>query len=173
MHIGMNFQNQMKVVMTSMHLHFKVQYLIFNTLHMYNAEVVSNLFEVNWYNPYIINHTNSEIALLIICHTFINGHVYINVEMLNALKSFSCFLFKGQHFISSNPALVSNASHVENILCNNDTGGLKALQWKISHGTNSVSAGGHIEYWKPLYRCYICFKWKCVIIASLLHNHLT
>jgi hypothetical protein len=44
---------------------------------------------------------------------------------------------------------------VEDTSCNKDTGGLKAFHCWSRGVFVIVSAGGHIEYWQPLYR-YKC-----------------
>lgn len=65
-------------------------------------------------------------------------------------------------FISTYPAFVGNVSQVKNVECNKDTGGLKTLHcWSHCWSRGIffiVSAGGHIEYWQPLYR-YILSLW--------------
>jgi hypothetical protein len=44
-------------------------------------------------------------------------------------------------------------SGVQNeVLCNKDTGGLKTLHFWSRGIFFIVSAGGHIEYWQPLYK---------------------
>jgi hypothetical protein len=51
-----------------------------------------------------------------------------------------------------NPEFVENQSQVKEIACNKDTGGLKAFHSWSRGVFFIVSAGGHIEYWQPLYR---------------------
>ena len=59
-------------------------------------------------------------------------------------------------FIRDNPAFVENDTTVADVVCNKDTGGLKAFHSWSRGMFFIVSAGGHIEYWQPLYRYRIC-----------------
>ncbi len=65
-------------------------------------------------------------------------------------------------FLHTNPEFVEDQSQVEEVACNKDSGGLKAFHsW--SHGVFFIlSAGGHIEYWQPLYR----YNVYCVHVCS-------
>ena len=47
---------------------------------------------------------------------------------------------------------MNDGTQLGEILCNKDTGGLKALHCWSRGIFFIVSAGGHIEYWQPLYR---------------------
>ena len=55
-------------------------------------------------------------------------------------------------FLRTNPEFVEDQSQVKEIACNKDTGGLKAFHSWSRGVFFIVSAGGHIEYWQPLYR---------------------
>ncbi|CAB4035931.1 Hypothetical predicted protein, partial [Paramuricea clavata] len=55
-------------------------------------------------------------------------------------------------FLEKNPSFVKDQSCDEETSCNKDTGGLKALHSWPRGIFFIVSAGGHIEYWQPLYR---------------------
>ncbi|CAB3985930.1 Hypothetical predicted protein [Paramuricea clavata] len=55
-------------------------------------------------------------------------------------------------FLEKNPSFVKDQSCDEETSCNKDTGGLKALHSWSRGIFFIVSAGGHIEYWQPLYR---------------------
>ena len=65
-------------------------------------------------------------------------------------------------FLQTNPEFVEDQSQVEEITCNKDTGGLKAYHSWCRGVFFIVSAGGHIEYWQPLYRydilCSLCLQ---------------
>ena len=65
-------------------------------------------------------------------------------------------------FLQTNPEFVEDQSQVEEITCNKDTGGLKAYHSWSRGVFFIVSAGGHIEYWQPLYRydilCSLCLQ---------------
>jgi hypothetical protein len=54
-----------------------------------------------------------------------------------------------------NPEFVENQEVQGDMVCNKDTGGLKTLQCWSRGIFFIVSAGGHIEYWQPLYRYFI------------------
>lgn len=58
-------------------------------------------------------------------------------------------------FIGKNPEFVHDQTQVENVVCDKDTGGLKTLHLWSRGVFFIVSAGGHIEYWQPLYRCVL------------------
>lgn len=60
-------------------------------------------------------------------------------------------------FLQTNPAFVNDQSLVDDTVCNKDTGGLRASHCWSRGVFFIVSAGGHIEYWQPLYRCCIYF----------------
>ncbi|CAB3998488.1 Hypothetical predicted protein, partial [Paramuricea clavata] len=51
-----------------------------------------------------------------------------------------------------NPTFTEDQSLIEETACNKDTGGLKAFHSWSRGLFFIVSAGGHIEYWQPLYR---------------------
>ena len=55
-------------------------------------------------------------------------------------------------FLIKNPGFVEDQSLTDETMCNKDTGGLKTLQSWSRGIFFIVSAGGHIEYWQPLYR---------------------
>ena len=73
----------------------------------------------------------------------------------DGLKHFFLFFKKNictSDFIRNNPEFVENQTTVGEIVCNKDTGGLKAFHSWSRWLFFIVSAGGHIEYWQPLYR---------------------
>jgi hypothetical protein len=55
-------------------------------------------------------------------------------------------------FLSMHPDFLENQEGMESFECNKDTGGLKTFHCWSRGMIFIVSAGGHIEYWQPLYR---------------------
>jgi hypothetical protein len=52
----------------------------------------------------------------------------------------------------NNPSFVEDCGVEDEVKCNKDTGGLKSLHFWSRGIFFIVSAGGHIEYWQPLYK---------------------
>lgn len=68
-------------------------------------------------------------------------------------RVYTCIFILGTtDFLLNNPSFVENQSTEGDIVCHKDTGGLKALHCWSRGIFFIVSAGGHIEYWQPLYR---------------------
>lgn len=63
------------------------------------------------------------------------------------------FIFAGTtNFLQKNPTFMEDSVVEMDLKCNKDTGGLKALHFWSRGMFFIVSAGGHIEYWQPLYK---------------------
>jgi hypothetical protein len=78
-----------------------------------------------------------------------------------------CNLILGTgEFLSLHPDFVENQQEQESFECNKDTGGLKTFHCWSRGIFFIVSAGGHIEYWQPLYRLLNC------AVYYLLHIYL-
>ena len=73
------------------------------------------------------------------------------------------FFLGTSDFLSSNPGFVEDQSQIKETVCNKDTGGLKAYHSWSRGIFFIVSAGGHIEYWQPLYRYVFIFSFHCYI----------
>lgn len=73
---------------------------------------------------------------------------------LNFLISSSIvkFITGTRQFIRENSKFLDDCSEVNPSACNKDTGGCKTLHSWSRGVFFVVSAGGHIEYWQPLYR---------------------
>lgn len=62
------------------------------------------------------------------------------------------FILGTAEFLSLYPDFVENQQEQDVFKCNKDTGGLKTFHCWSRGIFFIVSAGGHIEYWQPLYR---------------------
>ena len=78
------------------------------------------------------------------------------LELINTAKfcylTHYILLVGTTNFLLSNPSFVKDQSVEKSTVCNKDTG-LKALHFWSRGIFFIVSAGGHIDYWQPLYRC--------------------
>ena len=72
-------------------------------------------------------------------------------------------------FLLENPDFVQDQTE-EALVCNKDTGGLKSLQCWSRGMFFIVSAGGHIEYWQPLYR-YVLSVQKSYVFYFFNNRH--
>ncbi len=63
---------------------------------------------------------------------------------------------------------MNDGTQLGEILCNKDTGGLKALHCWSRGIFFIVSAGGHIEYWQPLYRSVTIYGFVGIIRKAVL-----
>ena len=82
---------------------------------------------------------------------FTNQLLMVNSTTIQFIFIFHFFLGTSD-FLIKNPGFVEDQSLTDETLCNKDTGGLKTLQSWSRGIFFIVSAGGHIEYWQPLYR---------------------
>lgn len=66
-----------------------------------------------------------------------------------------------RQFIRSNAKFLNDCTEQVPTTCNKDTGGCKTLHSWSRGVFFVVSAGGHIEYWQPLYRlvCMATLRW--------------
>ena len=77
-------------------------------------------------------------------------------------------------FLQTNPTFTEDQSLIEETACNKDTGGLKAFHSWSRGLFFIVSAGGHIEYWQPLYRFVLVSSFTNSIFLYKLHmSHMT
>jgi hypothetical protein len=65
---------------------------------------------------------------------------------------FLCHCAGTSQFLNAHPEFVENQELETEFSCNKDTGGKKTLQCWSRGMFFIVSAGGHIDYWQPLYR---------------------
>ena len=74
--------------------------------------------------------------------TFLTGNVPINDLTIVGTRS----------FMANNKDIVKDCTELEEVTCDKDTIGKRRLQ-KWSRGIFIIAtAGGHIEYWQPLYK---------------------
>lgn len=67
------------------------------------------------------------------------------------------------------PEFVDNQELESEVSCNKDTGGKKTLQCRSRGMFFIVSAGGHIDYWQPLYRLVIETGCSGIALKSLTY----
>lgn len=81
-----------------------------------------------------------------------------------------------RQFIRENSKFLDDCSEVNPSACNKDTGGCKTLHSWSRGVFFVVSAGGHIEYWQPLYRLNCVLEIYCEFKLGahllLLENYL-
>ena len=81
-----------------------------------------------------------------------------------------------RQFIRSNTKFLNDCTEQVPTTCNKDTGGCKTLHSWSRGVFFVVSAGGHIEYWQPLYRLNCVLEIYCEFKLGahllLLENYL-
>ena len=92
------------------------------------------------------SHYHADTSMCV-CHRYPGYYC----RFTGVLTSFLLYLDTSE-FLHANPQFVEDQSQVEKVACNKDTGGLKAFHSWSRGMFFIISAGGHIEYWQPLYR---------------------
>lgn len=82
-----------------------------------------------------------------------SGLICFVLTSLNYVYMLICPNTGTAEFLQSNPDFIDSEEQEQKVECNKDTGGRKTLHCWSGGIFFIVSAGGHIEYWQPLYRC--------------------
>lgn len=65
------------------------------------------------------------------------------------------WFFGTAEFLQSHPEFIDSDEQEIQVDCNKDTGGRRTLHSWSRGIVFIVSAGGHIDYWQPLYRYFL------------------